>query len=100
MQWVVLGHGEGLVSRPVHVQGHARELHVEHVVVPLLITDLPGARDPNCQPLPQEGLLSEGTTNTECTEMLCVRVLGNMLPLQGASVSLPTIALCGDAQLH
>lgn len=36
----VVGHQVRLVRRPVHVQRHHRELHIDHIVVPLLVTDL------------------------------------------------------------
>lgn len=37
---VILGHREGLVRDSVHVERDPRDLHVEDVVMPFLITDL------------------------------------------------------------
>lgn len=44
--WVkreIFSHREGLVRNTVHVERDPRDLHIEDVVVPLLITDLRGA---------------------------------------------------------
>lgn len=45
MERVILSHREGLVGRAIHIESHAREFHIEDVVVPFLITDLQRQRE-------------------------------------------------------
>lgn len=40
MQWVVLCNQEGLKGSPIHKQRHSGELHIQHVVMPLFVTNL------------------------------------------------------------
>lgn len=50
---VILSHREGLVRDSVHVERDPRDLHVEDIVMPFLITDLReagGGLAPGCPP--------------------------------------------------